>query len=82
MKEKLDVKSIVTLAFTVALIALVFIAVFKSETIFESVFLLFTNMCTAVFTYFFAKRKEEPTTTYYAEPIETNAIGFQQPDKE
>ena len=45
-----DVKSYVTI--------LLFIAVFKSENIFETVFLLFTNLCTAVFTYFFTKKKD------------------------
>lgn len=52
-----DVKSFVTVLFAVALVALLFIAVFKSENIFETVFLLFTNLCTAVFTYFFTKKK-------------------------
>lgn len=55
--KKLDVKSFVTIAFTIALIVLLFITVFKSEDIFSSVFLLFTNLCTAVFTYFFTKKK-------------------------
>ena len=58
MKKALeDVKSFVTILFAVALVALLFIAVFKSENIFETVFLLFTNLCTAVFTYFFTKKK-------------------------
>lgn len=57
--KNLDVKSFVTIAFTIALILLLFITVgFKSEEIFSSVFLLFTNLCTAVFTYFFTKKKE------------------------
>lgn len=54
-----DVKSYVTILFATALVALLFIAVFKSENIFETVFLLFTNLCTAVFTYFFTKKKDE-----------------------
>ncbi len=53
-----DVKSYVTILFATALVALLFIAVFKSENIFETVFLLFTNLCTAVFTYFFTKKKD------------------------
>lgn len=53
-----DVKSFVTILFAVALVALLFIAVMKSESMFETVFLLFTNLCTAVFTYFFTKKKE------------------------
>lgn len=54
-----DVKSFITILFALALVGLLYIAVFKSETMFETVFLLFTNLCTAVFTYFFTKRKEE-----------------------
>lgn len=59
MKEKksLDVKSFVTISFTTALIILLFVTViFKSEDVFNSVFLLFTNLSTAVFTYFFTKK--------------------------
>lgn len=60
MKKALsDVKSFVTILFAITLVALLFIAVFKSETIFESIFLLFTNLCTAVFTYFFTKKNTE-----------------------
>ncbi len=54
-----DVKSFVTILFAIALVALLFIAVFKSENIFETVFLLFTNLCTAVFTYFFTKKSDK-----------------------
>ena len=55
-KAKDDVKSFVTVLFAIALVILLFIAVFKSESIFETVFLLFTNLCTAVFTYFFTRK--------------------------
>lgn len=54
-----DVKSFVTILFALALVALLFIAVFKSEAMFESIFLLFTNLATAVFTYFFTKKNTE-----------------------
>jgi hypothetical protein len=53
-----DVKSYVTILFATALVVLLFIALFKSENMFETVFLLFTNLCTAVFTYFFTKKKD------------------------
>lgn len=60
MKKALtDVKSFVTILFAISLVALLFISIFKSELMFETVFLLFTNLCTAVFTYFFTKKKEE-----------------------
>ena len=54
-----DVKSFVTILFALALVILLFIAIFKSENIFETVFLLFTNLCTAVFTYFFARKNTD-----------------------
>lgn len=54
-----DVKSFVTILFALAVVILLFIAVFKSETVFETVFLLFTNLCTAVFTYFFTKKNTD-----------------------
>ena len=54
MKKALtDVKSFVTILFALTVVILLFIAIFKSESLFETVFLLFTNLCTAVFTYFF-----------------------------
>ena len=60
MKKVLsDVKSYVTVLFASALVILLFIAVFKSESIFETVFLLFTNLCTAVFTYFFTRNYQK-----------------------
>lgn len=54
-----DVKSFVTILFALAVVILLFIAVFKSETVFETVFLLFTNLSTAVFTYFFTKKNTD-----------------------
>ena len=54
-----DVKSFVTILFALAVVILLFIAVFKSERVFDTVFLLFTNLCTAVFTYFFTKKNTD-----------------------
>ena len=53
-----DLKSCITLLFAFALIVLLFVAVFKSDSMFETVFLLFTNICTSVFTFFFSKKKD------------------------
>lgn len=53
-----DVKSFVTILFAIALVSLLFIAIFKGKDMFETVFLLFTNLCTAVFTYFFTKKSK------------------------
>ena len=59
MKKALDdVKSFVTVLFAIALVGLLYVAVFKSDSMFETVFLLFTNLCTAVFTYFFTRKTE------------------------
>ena len=64
MKKAIDdLKSCITLLFALALIVLLFVAVFKNENMFETVFLLFTNVCTSVFTYFFAKKKENTSDT-------------------
>lgn len=54
-----DVKSFVTVLFAISLVGLLYVAVFKSENMFETVFLLFTNLCTAVFTYFFTKKNND-----------------------
>lgn len=59
MKKAIDdLKSCITLLFALALIALLFVAVFKSDSMFETVFLLFTNICTSIFTFFFSKKKD------------------------
>jgi len=57
-----DLKSFVTVVFTLAIVALVFITVFKSDDLFELVFVLFTNVATAVFTYYFTKRQTDNTS--------------------
>lgn len=59
MKKVVEyLKSCITFMFALALIILLFLAVFKSDSMFETVFLLYTNVCTSVFTYFFAKKKD------------------------
>lgn len=60
MKQAItSVKSYVTILFATSLVILLFIAVFKSESLFKTIFLLFTNLCTAVFTYFFTKKNDK-----------------------
>lgn len=66
-----DLKSFVTVAFTLTIIALVLISVFKSAEMFQLVFVLFTNIATAVFTYYFAKKKEDKETSISKEMEET-----------
>lgn len=56
-----DVKSFVTITFTLTLVALLFVTAFRLQNMFETVFLLFTNVCTAVFTYFFTRKKDKDT---------------------
>ncbi len=52
-----DLKSFVTVAFTLTIIALVIIVAIKEEwDMFQIVFTLFSNLATAVFTYFFTKK--------------------------
>ncbi len=53
-----DLKSFVTVVCTLTIVALVFIAAFKSEEMFQLVFVLFTNISTAVYTYYFTKKKD------------------------
>ena len=53
-----DLKSFVTVMFTLTIVILVIIAAIKSESMFELVFVLFTNMATAVFTYYFTRKEK------------------------
>lgn len=57
-----DLKSFVTIAFTFTIISLVIIVAIKGNwDIFQIVFTLFSNIATAVFTYFFTKKVETKT---------------------
>jgi uncharacterized protein (DUF2062 family) len=52
-----DLKSFVTILFTFTIIALVLIVAIRGNwDIFQIVFTLFSNLATAVFTYFFTKK--------------------------
>lgn len=53
LKRMIDVKSIVTILLTVSLVYIVI----SGKKIDEKVFLLFSNIITMVFTYFFTKKK-------------------------
>ena len=50
-----DVKSFVTVLFAIALVGLLYVAVFKSDSMFETVFLLFTNLCSSFYIFFYKK---------------------------
>ena len=52
LKNLIDVKSIVTLVLVFTLVA----TVLMNKTLDEKVFLLFSNVVTMVFTYFFTKK--------------------------
>ena len=55
-----DLKSFVTIVFTISIIALtIIVAVKENWEVFQIVFTLFSNLATAVFTYFFAKNRSE-----------------------
>lgn len=55
-----DLKSFVTILFTLTIIALVLIVALRGNwDIFQIVFTLFSNLATAVFTYFFTKKNNQ-----------------------
>lgn len=55
-----DLKSFVTIAFTLTIIALVIVVAIKGKwDIFQIVFTLFSNLATAVFTYFFTRKSKD-----------------------
>ena len=55
-----DLKSFVTIAFTLTIISLVIVVAIKGKwDMFQIVFTLFSNIATAVFTYYFTRKKEE-----------------------
>ena len=55
-----DLKSFVTIAFTLTIISLVIIVAIKGKwDMFQITFTLFSNLATAVFTYFFTKKSKE-----------------------
>jgi phosphotransferase system glucose/maltose/N-acetylglucosamine-specific IIC component len=55
-----DLKSFVTIAFTMTIITLVVIVAIKGKwDMFQIVFTLFSNLATAVFTYYFTRKKDE-----------------------
>lgn len=55
-----DLKSFVTIAFTLTIIALVIIVAIKGKwDMFQIVFTLFSNLSTAVFTYFFTRKTKD-----------------------
>ena len=52
-----DLKSFVTIAFTLTIITLVIVVAIKGKwDMFQIVFTLFSNLATAVFTYFFTRK--------------------------
>lgn len=55
-----DLKSFVTIAFTLTIITLVIVVAIKGKwDIFQIVFTLFSNLATAVFTYFFTRKTKD-----------------------
>lgn len=68
-----DLKSFVTIAFTLTIIALVLIVAIKGNwDIFQIVFTLFSNIATAVFTYFFTRKASVENTTKIETTNDTN----------
>lgn len=55
-----DLKSFITIMFTFTIIILVIIVAVKEQwDIFQIVFTLFSNIATAVFTYYFARKEKK-----------------------
>lgn len=55
-----DLKSFVTIMFTLTIIGLVIIVAIKEQwDIFQIVFTLFSNIATAVFTYYFTRKEKK-----------------------
>lgn len=68
-----DLKSFVTIAFTLTIIALVLIIAIKGNwDIFQIVFTLFSNIATSVFTYFFTRKVNVENTTEIETTNDTN----------
>lgn len=58
-----DLKSFVTVCFTLTIISLIIIVAIKEQwDIFQIVFTLFSNIATAVFTYYFTRRSKNDNT--------------------
>lgn len=58
-----DLKSFVTVAFTLTLIVLIVIVALKSNwDVFQIVFTLFSNVVVSVFTYYFTKKDNNENT--------------------
>lgn len=54
-----DLKSFVTVALTLALIGLIIFSLVTGKTLEEKLLLLFSNLTTSVFTYYFAKKNND-----------------------
>lgn len=58
-----DLKSFVTVCFTLTIISLIIIVAIKEQwDMFQIVFTLFSNIATAVFTYYFTRRSKNDNT--------------------
>ena len=54
-----DLKSFVTVALTLCLITILLINIFTGKKVEDNLLLLFTNISTAVFTYYFTRKDEK-----------------------
>lgn len=54
-----DLKSFVTVALTLALIGLIIFSLITGKTLEEKLLLLFSNLTTSVFTYYFTKKNND-----------------------
>jgi uncharacterized membrane protein len=61
-----DLKSFVTVTLTLTLVAIIIVSLFFDKKLDQNLLLLFTNITTSVFTYYFTKKED---TTKKAESI-------------
>lgn len=54
-----DLKSFVTVALTLCLIVILIVNILTGKTVEDNLLLLFTNILTAVFTYYFTRKDKE-----------------------
>lgn len=73
-----DLKSFVTVTLTIALILICLVSLFTDKTLDQELLLLFTNITTSVFTYYFTKKDDSVKNDENTEKSSNDSI---LPDK-
>ena len=69
-----DLKSFVTVTLTIALILICLVSLFTDKTLDQELLLLFTNITTSVFTYYFTKKDDTTKIDENAEKSSNDSI--------